>query len=525
MPAPSPSAAPNLAALTEVEIRFTVPPARREALRAALARGRCERIDLVAQYLDTPDRALARAGLALRLRRENGRWVQTLKAPGANAMSRFEHAVERPDGQPDWQAHAGTPAGERLQAVLAAAGGGGPALRYGTEIQRTVRRVRGAGGVVVELAFDEGRIVAGGRELPVCELEFEAVSGPVEALVAMAARWVRRHGLVYEPRSKAERGDRLADGAAPGAAVCKAGAVAFPPRLAPSRALAAFVDAALEPVARNAGVLTEGAPDTGADALHQLRVALRRLRSVQRALRGLDLPAPPAGWEARLRAVFAQGGALRDAHVLAGGAAAELAPRLAAAGLPPLAFAAEAPAAAELAALGGGSALQTALLEGLGWVAALSASAPASPSATPPLADALARRLGRWHRRIAADAEAFATLDEEAIHALRKRIKRQRYVLEAAAALVRAGAAGRYRRRLLAAQEALGTLNDLFGAQARCLQALRDGPPGDRAAGASAAFAAGWLAARIDRERDRVAPLLARLASARPPKAVRAAGD
>src|SRR5436309_9023557 len=49
-----------------------------------------QRARLQAVYFDTPDDRLAAAGLALRLRRENGRWIQTLKGPaagGAGALS------------------------------------------------------------------------------------------------------------------------------------------------------------------------------------------------------------------------------------------------------------------------------------------------------------------------------------------------------------------------------------------------------------------------------------------------------
>ena len=60
-----------------------------------------ERRSLAAMYLDTPDRRLAQQGIAWRLRREGRRWVQTLKAGGANALERFEHEVLRPDATPD----------------------------------------------------------------------------------------------------------------------------------------------------------------------------------------------------------------------------------------------------------------------------------------------------------------------------------------------------------------------------------------------------------------------------------------
>src|SRR5262249_14765422 len=116
--------------------------------------------------------------------------------------------------------HAGTPCGDALAKCLEASAA--PALLplFRTDIRRRTRQVRTRQGVV-ELAFDEGAIVAGERRLPVCEVEFELVSGSPPAVVARARRWVLRHSLWLDVRSKAERGDLLARGE-PMAAVRKA---------------------------------------------------------------------------------------------------------------------------------------------------------------------------------------------------------------------------------------------------------------------------------------------------------------
>ncbi|HRO59535.1 MAG TPA: CYTH domain-containing protein, partial [Burkholderiaceae bacterium] len=96
----------------EVELKFLVPTGSRAAVAAEMARGSAtlERRTLAAMYIDTVDRRLARAGFAWRLRREGRRWIQTLKAGGANPLERFEHEVIRPDTTFDPCAHAGTEA-------------------------------------------------------------------------------------------------------------------------------------------------------------------------------------------------------------------------------------------------------------------------------------------------------------------------------------------------------------------------------------------------------------------------------
>src|SRR5689334_1159565 len=103
----------------ETELKFQVPAEHAAAVRAAMARAVPRRQRLRAIYVDTPEGDLARVGVALRVRQEGPRWVQTLKARGAHAAERHEHNVPlpRPPGgaappQVLPARHAGTPAAE-----------------------------------------------------------------------------------------------------------------------------------------------------------------------------------------------------------------------------------------------------------------------------------------------------------------------------------------------------------------------------------------------------------------------------
>jgi triphosphatase len=189
---------------TEIELKFLVPRRAREGVEAELARGAAAKhIALAAMYLDTPDRRLARAGLAWRLRREGRRWVQTLKASGANPLERFEHEVPRPAATPDPSAHAGTGPGDALIELLhqAHAESVEPMVRFRTEIRRTVRRIA-TRGAMVEIAFDVGHIVGGDNGTPpqrIHEIEFELISGSPVAMLALAERWRKRFGLIQDP--------------------------------------------------------------------------------------------------------------------------------------------------------------------------------------------------------------------------------------------------------------------------------------------------------------------------------------
>lgn len=234
--------------MTEIELKLAVPAAARDAVLAEVATADSTRLPLRAVYADTDDQRLAAAGFALRLRQEGQRCVQALKGRGDGLLGRLEHEVEVPPGAVlDSARHIGTPAGEALAKLLA----GAPLdERYRTEILRTLRRVR-HGGSTVELAFDEGAIVAGSRRLAVCELEFELIDGTPADLVALARDWLQRHGLAWDLRTKSERGHRLALGLdharpLPAAALPPAG---FAPRVQAllAHALACAAEGAFSP--------------------------------------------------------------------------------------------------------------------------------------------------------------------------------------------------------------------------------------------------------------------------------------
>lgn len=210
---------------TETELKFQIPPAALAAVRQAVAQhSRVQHTRLRARYFDTPDGRLARAGVALRLRLEGATWVQTLKAPAALAgaagglVSRLEHEVDLGPGDTpptlDISRHDDHPAGAALRAALHETG---PPQRPAAALQVTfetdVQRSHGLlahDGAQVEVALDEGCVMAGGRSLPLCELELELKQGDTAALLALAVPWVRAHGLWLDTRTKAERGTLLA---------------------------------------------------------------------------------------------------------------------------------------------------------------------------------------------------------------------------------------------------------------------------------------------------------------------------
>lgn len=470
--------------MVEIELKLQVPQDARTALDAWVGAAGARRQRLQASYFDTPDRRLAAAGLALRIRKEGRRRVQTLKGPGADAMRRFEHNVDLPFAAgllPEAARHAGTPCGDRLAAVLAEAAAAQPAqalqAQFRTDVWRRTRTLRARGGSV-EVAYDRGEIVAGDRRWPVHEVEVELKSGSASAVVDVALRLLRRHGLWLDVTTKAERGDRLALHAHVGPAP-RARAVELLPGMDADTACQAVVGNCLRQILPNASEVASG--QFGDEHVHQLRVGMRRLRTALRFFDGIATPLP-ATWNERLAVLFQGLGLVRDRDALA----ASLLPSLQAAGAPlfELPPAAEGPTPTELMRGPDANALW---LELLAWQAEPRAGA-VLPAAS--LRAAVDERLAAWHRRVVRAARRWADLPDDARHTLRKRAKRLRYAAEFAASLYDGEKVARFLTGLAPVQDSLGRYNDLCVALETYRAAVGDDP--------RAWFAIGWLTARRD---------------------------
>ena len=481
----------------EIELKFQVPRERRSAVDAAVA-GRTPqpRVRLQAAYVDTPERLLAQAGLALRVRREGRQWVQTIKGASEDGMTRLEHNVSRgagkvaPDADP--ALHAGTPAGDRLLALLDAHPGAVLSVLFGTNILRRTRAQRVATLGTVELAFDDGSIHAGDARTGVCELEIELLDGSALAVIETARRWLPRHGLWLDTRSKAERGDMLARGMVM-ADARTAAPVTLERELSARQGWLRIMRVCAEQISANASQVASGVHGDG--HVHQLRIGLRRLRS---ALSLFDFVAIDPALGTGAATLFRRLGGARDQVVIEGEFAADLVAALQVAGVP-----GDAPVAASEVAVDSAQAAVRATASQAFLLDLLAAShavdeadteadtdneAVGSTDPATSLRAAIAKRLTRWHRRAAADAKRYAELDDEGRHRLRKHIKRLRYAVEFTGTLFGRQAVKRYLKPLRALQERLGAINDVVVAM-EAFRAARETDP-------RAWFALGWLAGR-----------------------------
>jgi len=468
--------------MEELELKFRVPDAMLPSLRGGMLAHGAKRLRLKARYFDTADGLLARQMIALRLRREGRRWTQTLKTAGDGVMHRLENEVHiagssRDAPHLDWHRHDGSPAGRALGAALAAAPGATLVERCATDVERLHCLVHDEAGSQIEAALDLGRVSAGEQWMPIAELELEHKGGPVSGLFSLATTWQLHGGLWLCSISKAARAARmLVRDAEPMA--CKARATPVDGGVDGAGLLRALLQSAIEQVLANSSEVAEGV--TNAETVHQLRIGLRRLRTVLRELAALS-PFVDPGWERELTQLSVTLGQARDQEVVA----AAVRPMLEAAGAPLLAW--RAPPTPDLAAAVRGTGFQAALIA----ILALAHAGAEQFSLLAPHAvrKLVSVRLDELHGHVVRDGRGFDKLEAPAQHRVRKRLKRLRYLAEMTTPLWPRGAMHAYLERVAVAQDTLGRHNDIAVAAA----AFR----ADAAAHPEAWFAAGFLQAHL----------------------------
>ncbi len=278
---------------TEVELKLAAPavylPELKRALLEMASPPTSSSSRLISTYYDTPDLALKRRGMSLRVREQDGRFIQTVKKAnvrGNDLLSRGEWEDELPENCPDPQAshsrdHLPEGISENLRPLFA------------TDVTRTSVAIELAPATRIEAAIDEGEIRAAGRNggEPISEVELELSSGDAAALYEVAMRLLEVAPIQIEPHSKAERGYRL-DESAPGEPpVVRAAPVLLDPIMSVEAALQEIGRACLSHLLHNEAAARLDQPE----GVHQMRVALRRIRSATSSFKEL-LPARDRRW-------------------------------------------------------------------------------------------------------------------------------------------------------------------------------------------------------------------------------------
>jgi CHAD domain-containing protein len=485
LPELAPAALPSLLSL-EAEL----PPALADKLLripalAALREGRSRSAALVLTWLDTADGVLAQQGLVLEEpRRGPRRLLRSLPEEGA---------PWQPGGLPELVAELAP--GEVPESVGMAA-----LIPYAAfDGRRTVVPLRGG----VEAVLLAGRLRAVADEAQVLRLQ---LSGPAEAVLASLAA-LAEEVPALPPRAALPEMAR---------------ALARIEPLRPRRLAAPILDPAMDVegalrllIGHLAEVLIWHTPGAAAGVeqtgVHQMRVAIRRLRSALRAFRPAADGPSLRRFDEEARILAAVLGPARDWDVFLAGLGAELSEALP-----------EEPRIAQLihAAEGKREAAYTALratLSGAGyrrllWDAVrLVETAPWRAEGDAEAADRRARGLTdfaagviekRWRKLTEVGAEIGHLPDDE-FHALRLEGKRVRYVAELFAPLWAKKRGRRFLARLAEVQEAFGLAND--AAVARALVAPLAGRGNHGATAWAVGVAEGWALARARRARSRAA--------------------
>lgn len=436
---------------------------------AAYRAGRARSVAVEVVWHDTPDGDLAADGLVLSERRIGRTRIWRLASlhaalPGTPPAMVVEGASVAALGHP-------------LPAPLL------PVAAFAGRLRNLPFDAANAGAAALSVL--EGRLRAVADEHPVCRIRLHDVAEPTSALV------------LAETVALTVAGETLAE-----AALRVAGRTVPPPdlpSLAPGQSVSEAFAALL---GRQTGVLLRLAPvaasGDGTEPVHQMRVALRRLRSAlklfRRAVDGSALQA----LKPDLKALSRHLGPARDWDVFANGTGQAIAEAFpddrAVARLLDAAARKRAESYAALAAYLNSVAFRTLGIR-LAWLAAQrpwEAQPPADDAQAAaramPLADFAARALTRRLAAVMAPGADLAALNAEALHALRIEAKRLRYAAEFFAPLHAPRPVRRFVRRVTALQDRLGQLND--GTVAAGLMAALGGAERGYAAGVVRGFVA-----------------------------------
>lgn len=440
-------------------------------------------------YFDTEDMILSATGAVLRIRAGGGKRVQTIKTQGKGIQG---PAPER--GEWEWEVTGDVPdlqPADRLDAetsslILNAADRLTPI--FTTDINRTEFRVNLPGGGIAVVAIDDGKVRAGTKNEPVTELELELEQGNVGGLYRLALELSGQLPLRISLETKSSVGFRLATGQAPSSV--KARAVTLDRDVGVAEGIRLILQAA------QAHLLDNQAPtlrSADIDGVHQMRVALRRLRAALALFDDL-LPPDDAQWfDGALGDLARVFGEARDLDVLA----TELVPRLGKSrkhdsetralsdAIEPLRSDAHARVVTEIGTRG-----YTRLMLSLAaWIAEegfRSGSAERAGIFDTKLRKLAPDLLDRRHRAVLKRGKHIEGAAPEQRHSLRKATKKLRYGVEFLGSLYSAKKVDAYLNGLEELQDRLGELND--AAMAHALLPVIGRLQGDDVVGASMAL-------------------------------------
>lgn len=432
----------------EIELKLEMSPADADRLIGSeLFANDAKVAKLVSTYFDTSEHAVAKAGYSLRIRRSGKTRIQTIKADGPAAAGLFvrtewERAV---DGDVPVLDHT-TP----LPTVL-----GGEAAAVAPLFEVKVERRKWTvveEGTKIEVVLDRGEAVSGDRSEPICEIELELILGDPSALFGFA----RKINSVVPVRlgvlTKSERGYRLD---APEPVSIKAAPSALEADASAADAFKRIIQSCIRQFRMNEALLLA---KRDPHALHQARVAIRRMRSAFSIFRPM-IGDDGQGLRDELQWLASMLGDARDVDVLLDRASTgPLSDRIASA---------RDKAYDDLFETLDGHRARAIMLDVAHWVSLgrWTDSEGGDVDGGQMVKILAAHVLSRFRRRIKRRGRNLAASDDGARHEVRKDAKKLRYASEFFSPLFSRKREQRRQRRFVAAleelQDHLGALNDL----------------------------------------------------------------
>ena len=496
----------------EAELKFELQPAEFERLSAhpalkALTVGRAQTKNLLSIYFDTADDVLSSAGIALRVRKVGKSWIQTVKQGrgmrgGLSTPMELEVPVSGPE--PRLELIEDPALAETIRKLV---GKSSLLRRFETRMRRTIRMLKVEEGEI-ECALDQGEIVAGEAVQPLMEAELELTDGSLGALYD-AARLIFDDGPVrLSSMSKAARGLRLAHGVAPEEpAPKKKLALSLHAEMTTEEAFGEILRACLDSISHNRMATLAGDDPEGP---HQLRVALRRLRSAFKIFRPVADNELTRRLDSEAREIGLLVGALRDADVVladivspvveaetgstANGVPVDMQPLIATLEARRVKIRAEVVSGLSKPAINAFLLDLGRYAETRGW---LSEDTRQTRRLARPVTEFAARALAKRWKVCAKAARNLDAMGAEERHALRKKLKALRYTAEFFDGLGKPYKMKAFVRELRALQEIFGYLNDVVMAEK--LVEMDPGTRSDRDDALKAAgFVMGWHLANAE---------------------------
>jgi inorganic triphosphatase YgiF len=484
----------------ETEIKFQMPQRNLGASSRLTVRGckigKRSESDLLSTYFDTPKQKLKRHGLLLRMRRANGKHVQTIKKTSGVQFSRGEWETEIGGRGPDLGKANGTPlqelASKKLRRKLKPI--------FETSVHRITMPVHTKRSEL-ELAIDRGRIIAAGRTRRIEEIELELKSGPTTDLFRVAKALERKLAAELCLRAKADRGYELINGKSAQAVFAEP--IELDKRMSAIEGFQAIARSALRHFSGNADAVRNLDPE----GVHQMRVGLRRMRA---AISLFSKALPKAKTEeikTELRWLTNELAPARELHVFLeekiGPVARDIVPQRAGKAIAKQ-FADKRAEALEQARKAVNSPRCRALLvDVLEWIEAQHSRTNSTNSE---LGEFAAELLDRRIRKAQKDAGKLQAMTARERHKFRIRMKKIRYAAEFFESLFRS----KRERKILARlskhskkiQDALGSLNDFIADRKMAAEAALQAPSQD---GRAHVFVSGII---VGREEEQAKPLL-----------------